>query len=308
VQRRGTQKSVCWLHRLATLVSAAAFALILTGALVTSRSGLAVPPWPALPVADDPPAPGGIEHQRVFWVVAALAGVLSLVLAVWAWADRREDRVKTLSALVILSFLALPLLGLAHFPSTLPAIQPIVYNSVAQLFFGLTICLAVFTRTNWNWDAPKSPETGRPWLRHLALFITAAAFGESLLGAAARSASVATHLVGGIALTMSALWAVEMVFDRYPEVPGLKAPAIILAEVVVLEVFIGIFVHSMKLDAPAGSREPAGLSVISTTHAAVGALALAASLYLTFQCFKHLGPAQLPIADCRLPIGKEAEG
>lgn len=276
---------------MATLVAAMAFGLLLTGALVTFRNGVAVPPWPTFAPLHQPPA-GSVEHQGIFSIVAGLTGALSLILTVWAWATRREDRVKVLAGFMTLSVFALPLLSLTRFPSSLPAMQPILYSCVAQGFFSLTICLALFTRTNWNWDQSRTPETSRPSLRQLAVFTTVAAFCESLLGVVIRSRSVGTHLVLGIALTMCTLWMLEIAFDRYPEVPGLKAPAVVLAEVVVLEVFIGIFAHSMKLDAPSGPQQAPGLAVVSTTHAAVGALALGASLFLTFQSFKYLAPRE----------------
>jgi len=285
-------EGVSWLHRFAALVAVTVFAFLLTGALVTFRNGLAVPPWPPLVGADDPAGLTGVEHERLFLIVAVSACILSLVLAVWAWRSDKERHVKALAGLMLVCVLTLPVLSQSRLLSSLPAVHAAVYTSVSQLFFCLAVCLALFTRTDWTWDEFKTPDVSRPALRQLAVCATVMIFCDSPLGVAARSRSVGPHLVGGIAVTACVLWMVEIVFDKLPQTPGLKVAAIVLAEVVVLEMFVGLFAHSMALDAPRGLRPAAGLAVINTTHAAVGALALAASLFLTFQCFRHLESAQ----------------
>src|SRR5919108_1259551 len=81
-----------WRHRWATATTAATFALIFIGGLVTSTgSALAVPDWPLSYGMLMPPMVGGVLYEHGHRMVATLVGLLTLVLAVWtAFAEPRR--------------------------------------------------------------------------------------------------------------------------------------------------------------------------------------------------------------------------
>ena len=174
----------------------------------------------------------------------------------------------------------------------LPVTVSVGHAFLAQIFFSLTVSLALFTRTDWQWNEPKAPDIASPSLRALAVFTTAAVFLQVVLGAAFRHKGfgIAPHFLGGVAVTISVLWLLETVYNKFSEVKGLKIPAALLAEVMVLQFFLGIVAYSMKLNAADAPQPLPGVVIITTTHVAVGALVVASSLFMTFQVFKYVAP------------------
>ena len=152
---------------------------------------------------------------------------------------------------------------------------------------------------------PKVADVGLPSLRQLLVVTTAGAFVSSILGTQTRP-SVFPHLLSGCAITLAALWTVEIALNKFSDAPPLKIPAIMLAELAGVQLFLGIVAHSMALNARVSAQPMPGLAVINATHAALGALVLAASLFTTFQAYKYLAPVGA-IAAVAHPIEVEAE-
>jgi cytochrome c oxidase assembly protein subunit 15 len=289
-----TQNDVSWLHRFATLVTCMTFGLIIAGALVTSNdAGLSVPDWPtAFGSFQIPHLVGGVKFEITHRMIAGTVGLLTIALAVWLAKSREKKYVKILGGLAVLAVIAQAVLGGIGVLFYLPKAVLIGHASLAEIFFSLTFCLALFTRTDWRWDHPKAPDIHSPSLRTLAVFTTAAVFVQIILGAAFRYSEfgILPHFLGGVVVTIAVLWLLETVFNKFPDVKGLKIPAVLLAEVVVLQFFLGIVTYSMKLNyADAGQPMP-GVVIMTTTHVAVGALVFASSLFMTFQVFKYVAP------------------
>lgn len=299
-------KHVSWLHRLTALVAVAAFASIVLGTLITSN--LALPASPAPGTTKEftwSLLSGGVQHEPAYRIVAAMAALLAAVVAFWLLPRKAARHVKIVGALNACA--AGANVWLSDIPARpgLPSFVLAAHTGVSQLFFGLSVCLALFTRTDWRWDMPKILDVAVPSFRHLLVFITASTFIASILGTQTRP-SVFPHLLGGSIVTLAALWTVEIALNKFADVPPLKIPAILLAELAGVQLFIGIVAHSMALNARASSQPMPGLAVIKATHAALGSLLLVASLFATFQAFKYLA-ARKAIASVPVPDGAEAE-
>src|SRR5947199_5192418 len=81
------------LHRLAVLLACWTFLLIIAGALVTSNeAGLSVPDWPTSFGSwyKIPKLVGGVKFEHTHRMIAQVAGLLTIVLAIWMW--RSEKR------------------------------------------------------------------------------------------------------------------------------------------------------------------------------------------------------------------------
>lgn len=285
---------VSWLHRFATLVTCMTFGLIIAGALVTSNdAGLSVPDWPtAFGSFRLPRMVGGIKFELTHRMIAGTVGLLTIALAVWLAMSKEKRYVKILGGLAVLAVIAQAVLGGVGVLFYLPKAVVIGHAGLAEIFFSLTFCLALFTRTDWRWDHPKAQDIHSPSLRSLAVFTSAAVFAQIILGATFRYSvlGILPHFLGGVAVTIAVLWLLETVFNKFSDVKGLKIPAVLLAEVVVLQFFLGIITYSMKLNYPDPAQPVPGVVIMSTTHVAVGALVLASSLYMTFQVFKYVAP------------------
>jgi heme A synthase len=297
-------KHVSWLHRVATLVAVGAFASVVLGTLIASNL--------ALPASSVPGAAeeftwsllsGGVQHEPAYRIVAATAALLATVVAFWLLPGNAARHVKILG--VINASAASANVWLSDIPAKLdlPSSALAAHAGVSELFFGLSVCLALFTRTDWHWDMPKVVDVAAPSFRQLLVFTTAWVFVSSVLGTQTHP-SMFPHLLSGCAVTLAALWTVEIALNRFADVPALKIPGILLAELAGVQLCLGIVAHSMALNARANSQPMPGLAVINATHAALGALVLAASLFATFQAFKYLTPKS---AIAAVPVAAETE-
>lgn len=97
-----TSTNSFWLHRFAVLAAATTLGLIWIGGLVTSHGvGMAVPDWPTsygynmffFPVSK---WVGGIFYEHTHRLLAAVVGLLTSILAAWAWGRESQGRARWL--------------------------------------------------------------------------------------------------------------------------------------------------------------------------------------------------------------------
>ena len=170
------------------------------GAFVTSiEAGLSVPDWPSSYGSYDPfnPWPGWwrvtpllAEHGHR--LLGMLTGLLTTVLAIWTWFAERRRWLRWLAvgALALVSFQGL-LGGLRVVWLSLDL--AVVHASVAQLFLGLIVALAVFTSKGWLTAGalPDDARDARLW--RLALAVPGAVWLQIILGALLRHPGTGIH-------------------------------------------------------------------------------------------------------------------
>ena len=293
-----------WLHRYSVFVSAATLLLIAAGGMVTSTgSGLAVPDWPntygsfmfTFPLEQ---MVGGIFYEHGHRLIASTVGFLTVVLAIWTWRVDPRAWVRRLAFAALAAVIIQGLLGGITVLLLLPAPVSIGHAGLAQLFFCMTVALAVFTSRGWR-EGTSAADDSR--LRRLALATTVLVYLQILLGATVRhtgagmaipdfplaygrvvppfwSAAIALHFahrVGAVVATMSILLTVIHVWRTRP-VPQIAVPALLLAFLVFAQVTLGAFVVLSGLQ-----------PIVNTAHVVNGALVLAVSLVLTLRSFKR---------------------
>jgi heme A synthase len=288
-----TESGVSWLHRLGSLVAVMTFLLYVTGVLASGTApnflaALWTGPGPSNPSFAVPPT----RYAHAFMVLGATVCALTVALALWLWKSHPHRYLKNLGIIAVGVLIIVALVVLDPLRNLFPAAVSIGYTIGIQIFFCLTVCLALFTRTDWRWDEPQMPDLASPSVRQVLVFTTTAVFVQPLLGEAFRKKElgVAPHLVLGIAVTLCSLWILEMALTKFSHLRAFKISAVFLAQVVGLQLFLGIISLSMNLNARAASGPHPGLVVMNVTHAAVGILVLATSLFVTCQGFKYFGP------------------
>lgn len=285
------ENSVSWLHRLASLIAVMTFLLFLTG-LLASETGSNIFALHAAggTLAADPPN----RYQHIYVAIAVIVSLLAIIFAFLLMRSRSRRYLKVLGNITVAVLFAVALIVLSPLLGLFPAALPFAYLFGIQLLFGMTVCLALFTRTDWRWDEPKTPDLAAPSIRQILVFTTAMIFLEPLLGEAFREKDlgIAPHLVLGIVVTGCSLWVLEMALTKYSHVRTFKISAIFFAEVVGLQLFLGIISYSMDLNGRAVPGSQPGLMVMNVTHAAIGTLVLATSLFVTFQAFKYFAPVE----------------
>jgi cytochrome c oxidase assembly protein subunit 15 len=152
------------LHRIALLTAAATFPLIFMGGLVTSKqAGMSVPDWPnsyGYNMFLFPPRlwVGGILYEHTHRLMGTVVGMLSILLALFAWKTESRPWVR---------WLAMSVLGAVIFQGVLGGLRvvlvklnlAIIHACFAQAFFCLASLVAVVT-SKWWIDAPDLSKRG----------------------------------------------------------------------------------------------------------------------------------------------------
>ncbi|MBI4436166.1 MAG: COX15/CtaA family protein [Candidatus Omnitrophica bacterium] len=117
--------------------------LIFVGGMVTSTgSGLAVPDWPLSYGTLFPPMVGGVFYEHGHRMVAALAGCLTLCLAIWLGVAEKRRWVRTLGFCSFAAVAVQGLLGGLTVLFFLPTPISVSHAVLAQTFFIFTILIA----------------------------------------------------------------------------------------------------------------------------------------------------------------------
>src|SRR5215831_8089442 len=133
-----TTKYNTGLHRFSVFVVLWTILLLIAGALVTSNeAALSVPDWPLSYGTLTPPMVGGIRYEHTHRVIAAIVGLLTIVMAVLLW--RREERrwVRNLGLAAVGVVVAQGVLGGLTVLLYLHYGMPVAHACLAQIFFGI---------------------------------------------------------------------------------------------------------------------------------------------------------------------------
>jgi cytochrome c oxidase assembly protein subunit 15 len=311
------------MHIFAVFLCASTLVLIFAGGLVTSTgSGLAVPDWPLSYGQFFPPMAGGVLFEHGHRMVAATVGFLTVIMAVWLW--RREPRkwLRRLGALALLVVVAQGVLGGVTVLLRLPPAVSVSHAGLAQIFFCLTVCLALFTSRGWQEISPRIEDSGTPPLRWLAAASTLLIYLQVLLGALMRHTASGlaipdfplsyghlvppiltrqilihyAHRIGAVFVTCCVAWLAWKVFRQFRSEKSLCRHIIFLIAALAAQVLLGAFTIW-------SSREV----IITTLHVAGGALTLAASLLFMLQVHKLVlsgVPVVSPAAACAKKWGQ----
>lgn len=290
------------LHRYAVAVAAATLVLIVAGGLVTStESGLSVPDWPTtygwnmftFPLSK---MVGGIRFEHTHRLIASTVGFLTIILAIGL--ARREDRrwVRRLGYVALATVVVQGLLGGLTVLYYLPTPISVAHGCLAQIFFCLTVTIAVVTSPRFRQHAPADLAAAfrASPVSKIAAATAAAIFLQLLVGAVMRHtksglaipdfplalgrlvppldtfpvAIAFAHRVG--ALCVAGLVAASAVRAMRSGGPGLRKTAVWLCALVAVQVTLGALTVLSKKDV-----------VLTTAHVATGALLLGSTLALS---------------------------
>jgi cytochrome c oxidase assembly protein subunit 15 len=291
-----------WLHRYAKFVSAATVLLLVAGGLVTSTgSGLAVPDWPTsygwnmftFPMQH---MVGGIFYEHGHRLIASGVGFLTIILAIWVWKAERRRWMRVLAFTALAAVCIQGLLGGLTVLYFLPTPVSTAHAGLAQIFFCLTIAIALFTSRGWT-QPPHHPVEDRV-LRRIATATTGVIYLQIIVGATMRHSDAGlaipdfplvfggfippewtpkiavhyAHRIGAIIVSMAIAAVVSHVWYHHPRRAELRRPALALACLVLVQVALGAFVVWSQKNV-----------AINTAHVVVGALTLATSLVLSLR-------------------------
>lgn len=269
--------------------------------MTSTSSGLAVPDWPTsygwnmftFPMKH---MVGGILYEHGHRLIASGVGFLTIVLTLWIWKAEPRRWMRTLGFTALAAVCLQGLLGGITVLYFLPTPVSTAHAGLAQIFFCLTIAIALFTSRGWT--EPQADPIDDRMLRLVATTTTAAIYLQILIGATMRhsgaglaipdfplvfggwlppewTAPIAIHYahrVGALIVTIAIAATVGHVWYHHPARPELRRPAMLLSSLVLAQVTLGAFVI--------WSQKNVG---INTAHVVIGALTLATALVLTLR-------------------------
>ena len=300
-----------WLHLYARFVCAATLLLITAGGMVTSTgSGLAVPDWPntygyfmfAFPLSK---MVGGIFYEHGHRMIASSVGLLTIGLTVWLWRVEPRRWIQRLGVAALAAVILQGLLGGITVLYFLPTPISVSHAGLAQLFFCLTVCLALFTSAGWRDVGAFEPVIRDSTLFALATGLPLLVFTQILIGATMRhtgaglaipdfplafgrlvppewSFSIAVHFLHRVGAAVTALMTLATVghlLAHHPARQGLVRPAGLLLVLVLTQIGLGGWTVLSE-------RAP----MINTMHVTTGAVVLGTALVLGLRVNRHRFP------------------
>lgn len=284
---------ISWLHRYAVLLAVCTLFLVVAGASVTSKqAGLSVPDWPLSYGQVMPEMSGGVFYEHGHRMVASTVGLMTIVLAIWLW--RRDDRrwMRILGLVAVAAVVVQGLLGGLTVLLMLPKAVSIAHACLAQLFFSLTVAIAVFTSPSWREGPLYVDDSGWPPLRVLAIVAALIVLTQIALGAGYRHSAfgIMPHVIGAMVVALVVLMAAMFALTQFPKHKPLRRVAHSLLGLVGVQVVVGIVTYAVRvahLENPAPSPAVVLFTVI---HVAMGALTMAAAVMFAVHVFRHVRP------------------
>ena len=282
-------------HRLAVFLAGWTFLLIIAGALVTSNdAGLSVPDWPTSFGSwyKIPKLVGGVKFEHTHRMIAQVAGLLTIILAVWTWRTEKRRWLRVLGWTALGTVVAQGILGGLTVLFYLPPAVSSAHAALAQTFFCIAVIMAVFTGRKWVEEQPRIEfDSRRPSLFTLTLLSIFVLYVQLILGAMFRHHGLSwwPHVVHAVIVSFVLAWTAVRALSVYAQIEAVRRPAILLLSLVIAQLCLGFTAFLTRVAWGRDAVQPELPMVVSTVaHVAVGALLLAIAVVLAIQVWRHV--------------------
>jgi cytochrome c oxidase assembly protein subunit 15 len=285
-------------HRFAVFVACATLLLIIAGALVTSNdAGLSVPDWPTSfgSLYKIPKLVGGVKFEHTHRMIAQFVGFLTIILAIWTWRVDRRRWIQWLGWAALGTVVAQGILGGLTVLFYLPPLISSAHAALAQTFFCIAVCIALFTGRKWVLQVPHMVADHRqPRLFTLTIVSILVLYVQLILGAMFRHHGMSwlPHVLNSATVVFVLGWTALRTRSQYSYVDAIRRPANIMFALLIMQLCLGFLAFTTRVAWGHDAVQPELPVVISTVaHVAVGALLLATAVVLAMQVWRCLPPA-----------------
>jgi heme a synthase len=283
------------LHAFAVFTACVTLLLIVAGALVTSNdAGLSVPDWPTTfgSFYKMPHMVGGVKFEHGHRMVAEFVGLLTIVLAVWTWRAERRRWLRWLSIAALGTVIVQGILGGLTVLFYLPPSISSAHAAVAQTFFCIAVCIALFTGQKWVEEPPQAEfDNRKPTLFTLTLLSIFVLYVQLILGAMFRHKGMSwwPHVVHAGVVAVVLTWTVMRALSVYAKIDAVRRSAMLLLSLLIAQLCLGFTAFLTRVAWGKEALQPELPMVLSTVaHVAVGALLLATTVVLAIQVWRHV--------------------
>jgi cytochrome c oxidase assembly protein subunit 15 len=282
-------------HRLACILAGWTFLLIIAGALVTSNdAGLSVPDWPTSFGSwyKIPRLVGGVKFEHTHRMIAQVAGLLTVILAVWTWRVEKRRWLRFLALGALGTVIAQGILGGITVLFYLPPAVSSAHAGLAQTFFCIAVAIALFTGRRWIEEQPPVEfDQRRPSLFTLTLLSIFVLYVQLILGAMFRHHGLSwwPHVLHAVIVSFVLSWTAIRALSVYSNIDAVRRPAIILLSLLITQLCLGFTAFLTRVAWGRDAVQPELPMVVSTVaHVAIGALLLATTVVLAIQTWRHV--------------------
>jgi heme A synthase len=224
---------------------------------------------------------GADAFKQLHEILASISSVVIAVLSIWMVAKQSAGFGWTLLVILLAEGALGPL------PQD-PAVG-ILHACLGQILFAFTVAAALFTSSSWTKEPELVEDHGWPSLGGLGKITPVFVLGQIALGAAFRhkALGVMPHLVGAMIIVMLILCICIFVMQQFPEHKTLRPGANALMAIAFTQIFLGIAAFSVRTMTKVAAPVLIG---VTSAHATVGALTLAAAVILQMQIWRNVRP------------------
>jgi cytochrome c oxidase assembly protein subunit 15 len=262
---------------------------------VTSNdAGLSVPDWPTSFGSwyKIPKLVGGVKFEHTHRMIAQVAGVLTIILAVWTWRTEKRRWLRVLGWAALGTVVAQGILGGMTVLFYLPPAVSSAHAALAQTFFCIAVAMAVFTGRQWGEEQPQVEfDSRRPSLFTLTLLSIFVLYVQLILGAMFRHHGLSwwPHVVHAGIVSFVLAWTAVRALSVYAQTEAVRRPAILMLSLVIAQLCLGFISFLTRVAWGRDAVQPELPMVVSTVaHVAVGALLLATTVILAIQVWRHV--------------------
>jgi cytochrome c oxidase assembly protein subunit 15 len=230
-------------------------------------------------------------------MVATTVGLLTIVLAVYLQKSESRAWVKRLGWTALAVVIAQGLLGGLTVKMNLPLAVSAAHATLAQLFFLITVSLAVFTSPTWiDLPANSTDDTEAPSTRSLSVLALVVILAQLVLGATLRHSAtwdqnlptglLLAHVAGAFTVTAVLGATVARVLLRHRAEKYIATPALVAAVVLVVQLGLGVAAYITRIASPYDPQPLTPMVAVTVAHVACGALVFAATIVLALRSFR----------------------
>lgn len=225
-------------------------------------------------------------------MIAQVAGLLTIVLAVWTWRAEKRRWMRILGWSALGTVIAQGILGGLTVLFYLPPAISSAHAALAQTFFCLAVAMGVFTGQKWVEEVPRLELDQRhPSLFTLTLLSIFVLYVQLILGAMFRHHGMSwwPHVANAVVVSFVLTWTAIRALTVYSNIEAVRRPAVLVLSLVIAQLCLGFTAFLTRVSWGHDAVQPELPMVVSTvTHVAVGALLLASTVVLAIQVWRHV--------------------
>ena len=224
----------------------------------------------------------GVLYEHTHRLIGSIVGVLTILLLVAIWAKDDRRWLILLGAIALLAVIVQGVMGglrVTHLSRALA----IVHACFAQVFFGLTASLVLFTSRGWLQIWQRIEDAGASRLRRLSGITLVLIYVQFIFGAILRHTGTRldAHLLFAALVTIHVFLLSGRVLSDYLGYLRLVRPVLVLSGLLAVQLVLGGAAYVAEFTS-VGEVVSSSMSVIITTaHVAIGALMLVMSVVVT---------------------------